>query len=199
MIEEHGSEGILTVDTECESPFGEAYDYETKVDVLEVRENLSQLIRKSEEEKIRKAVEGIESNLDDIESGISQQYQDAQAYQDLHQVVLKIVESEGEIGFEDLKGRVGIKKDSVLSGMINRMQRAGLVDYPDDEHLRLSGNVEIEWVGGSYDDVDKNEIGGASGKEIMQKMRSNKDGAADKEEKDQDCSVERKKATVLNL
>jgi hypothetical protein len=171
LIEEHDSEGILTVETECESAFEEEYSYTTEIDVMDVKENLSQIIMDGEQEKMRKALQGIESNLGEIADATNQEYQDELAHQEIYHTVLNIIESEEEIGFEDLRYRTGVQQETVLHKLVRKMERAGLVSYPSDENLMFGNNVEIQWEGGSVKDVDEGEIGGASGQEILEELQ----------------------------
>jgi len=173
-IDENDSEGILIVETTCEDAFGREYEQRTEIDVLDVKENLSQIIRDGEEKKIRKAVEGINSSVEDIASEIDFEPQAEAATREIYFEVLDKIESEGTIGFEDLMYQMGLSKN-LLYNMIYKMQRGGLVDYSEDKNLRLHDNVEIEWVGGTIADVDKDSIGGASGKQIVEEIQSKVD------------------------
>jgi len=172
LIEDRCSDGILTVKTECESPFGDQYEYENEIDVLDVIGNLSQIIRDSEVEKIRKAVEGIDSNLEDISDGIGEGYRDTKAYSELTHLIADTIEQEDVIGFDDLRYRLGINEKKIAYNVINRLQKGGLVDYSSDKNLMLHDNVEIEWLGGSVEDVDEEGIGGASGGQLIGEIRS---------------------------
>ena len=125
-IDENDSEGILIVETTCEDAFGREYEQRTEIDVLDVKENLSQIIRDGEEEKIRKAVEGINSNIEDIASDMDLKPQAEAATRDVYFEVLNKIESEGRIGYEDLRYQLGLS-DNALYKMINKMQRGGLV------------------------------------------------------------------------
>ena len=172
LIEDHCSDGILTVETECESPFGDQYEYKNEIPALDVIENLSQIIRDSELGKIRKAVEGIDSNLEDISDGVGEGYRDTEAYSELTQLITDTIEQEDVIGFDDLRYRLGIKEKKIVYNVINKLQKGGLVDYSSDENLMLHDNVEVEWVGGSVEDVDEEDIGGASGGQMIEEFRS---------------------------
>ncbi|QCS41308.1 hypothetical protein [Natrinema versiforme] len=66
-LEEQDSNGILTFSFECESPFGKEYSYTNDVDLYAWLENKGTLVNYEEEVKMRKALEDIESNLEDIE------------------------------------------------------------------------------------------------------------------------------------
>ena len=89
LIDEHESEGILHVETTCENAFGDAYCYDDEIDVLDIKENLSQILYDDETTKMRKAVEGIESHLGDVEDSIRQEYTDALAQPELYERVLE--------------------------------------------------------------------------------------------------------------
>jgi len=179
-IDENDSEGILTVETTCEDAFDRVYEHRTEIDVLDVKENLSQIIRDGEKKRIRKAVEGINSNIEDIASEMDLKPQAEAATRDVYFEVLNKIESEGRIGYEDLRYQLGLS-DNALYKMINKMQRGGLVDYSEDKNLKFHDNVQVEWVGGTISDVDEDSTGGASSKQIMEEMMS----TGDREEGDE--------------
>ncbi|QRV16021.1 hypothetical protein JMJ58_03740 [Haloterrigena salifodinae] len=66
-LDEKDSDGILTFRFDCESPFGKEYTYKNEVDLYAWLENKGALVNYEEEVKMRKALEDIESNLEDIE------------------------------------------------------------------------------------------------------------------------------------
>lgn len=189
-IEDNNSDGILRVETTCENAFGEEYNPTNEIDVLEVKEDLSQIVRDSEEEKIRKSIEGIESNIGDISDEVSLKYQDQIAYSEVYKLVRDEVESKGVIGFEDLKYRLGIQKDVVVKKIIDQLQRGGLVDYSSDKNLLLNENVEIEWIGGSVKDVDEETIGGTSGKQAIEQVMASREGLKQKDDPDNNRELE---------
>ena len=143
LIEEKNSEGILTVETSCKNPFGREYTYTEDLDVLKVKDNLTQIIRKSEEEKIRKAIEGIESNLSDIENGLNQTYTDERYKDELYQKAMKITQQEGTIGYAELKARFGVT-DHTMSNIIHKLKQNKVVQYPDEVHPLTHSNFKIE-------------------------------------------------------
>lgn len=171
LINENDSEGILVIESEYEGPFGEEYETRSEVNIPDLRMNMPFIIRSSEEEKVRKALEGVESSLSDIEKKVNQEYQDEESFQFLYDLVRETIKEKGKIGFEDLKYDTGIQKSKTLHNIVNRMQKAGLVDYPSDENLRFHENVIIEWVGGSIEDVNEEEIGGASSRQIVDEIQ----------------------------
>ena len=179
-IDENNSEGILVVETTCEDAFGREYEQRTEIDVLDVKENLSQIIRDGEEKKIRKAIEDINDSMEDIASEMDLEPQSEAATRDIYVEVLDKIEAEGTIGFEDLMYQTGLSKN-LLHNMIHKMQRGGLVDYPEEKNVRIHDNVNIEWIGSTMADVDEDSIGGASAKQIYQEMQSTSDTAEGEE------------------
>ena len=145
IIQENDSEGILTVETTCENPFGEEYSYEERIDVLKIKDNLSQIIRKSEEEKIRKAVEDIESNLSDIENQLNQTYTDELHRDELYEKAREIIRKEGAIEYTELKSRFGVK-DRTMSNIVYKLKQNGVVQYPDDVHPLMNSGFRIEHI-----------------------------------------------------
>lgn len=69
-LEDKNSSGVLTFKFGCESPFGKSYTYENEVNVLNWLENSSSVVNYSEKSKVRQSIEGIESNLDDINQNL---------------------------------------------------------------------------------------------------------------------------------
>lgn len=142
LIDEHESRGILHVETTCENAFGDAYCYDDEIDVLDIKENLSQILYDDETTKMRKAVEGIESNLGDVEDNISQEYTDALAQTELYERVLEEGRTEGSVTFIALKNELGVER-RMLSQLLRRMKMVGLVEYPDDVTLGFDEDVEL--------------------------------------------------------
>jgi ribosomal protein S25 len=133
------------VETTCENPFGKEYSYTEEIDVLQIKDNLSQIIRKSEEEKIRKAVEDIESNLSDIENELNQTYTDELSRDELYEKARKIIQKEGVVEYGELKSRFGVK-DRTMSNIVHKLKRNGVVQYPDDVHPIMNSDFRIEYI-----------------------------------------------------
>jgi transcription termination factor NusB len=145
-IEEAGSDGILTVETECENPFGDEYEYNETIDALEFAKSDDRMIIADDKENIRKAVEGIESNLSDIEKSINQEYTDQESRNQIYKVVKKQIEDAGVINYDKLKSRVYIDYRT-LDSILSRMQESGIIEIDDDIHILVSDDFDIEYVG----------------------------------------------------
>lgn len=141
-ITEANSEGVMHVETTCENPFGKSYCYDDEIDVLDVKENLSQILYDDEQTKIRKAVEGIESELGDIEKDIHQEHTDALSQSQLYERVLEIGRDMSPVEYENLRSNVGVGS-KIFYRIILSLEKSGLVEYPDDKRLRIDDGVEL--------------------------------------------------------
>lgn len=141
-ITEADSDGVMYVETTCENPFGKSYSYDDEIDVLDVKENLSQILYDDEQTKIRKAVEGIESELGDVEKGINQEHTDALAWSQLYDRVLETGRDLSPVEYETLRSNVGVGS-KVFHRIILSLENSGLVEYPDDQRLRIDDGVEL--------------------------------------------------------
>lgn len=70
-LNSQNSDGKLVFSFECQNPFGDSYTYENSVNVLDWLDNSPSVVNFSEETKARKAIEGIESGVEDISDKLS--------------------------------------------------------------------------------------------------------------------------------
>lgn len=141
-LTEANSDGIMHVETTCENPFGKSYCYDDELDVLDLKENLSQILYDDEQTKIRKAVEGIESELKGVGKGIKQEHTDELAKSQLYDRVLETGRDMSPVEYETLRDNIGIGS-KVFYGIILSLENSELVEYPDDQRLRIDDGVEL--------------------------------------------------------
>lgn len=81
ILNDQDSSGILTFEFCFENPFGKEYCNKNSINVFEWLDNSSYSVRYSEEAQVIKALEGIESNLEDLEDldGIESNLEDLKA------------------------------------------------------------------------------------------------------------------------
>jgi predicted transcriptional regulator len=106
-----------------------------------------------EQEKIRKAVEDVASELNNIDSKVQQRYQDERAYHEIYQSIVETLSEEKEIGIKELKHKVGVRKDSTVTNMIMYMKRSGLVHYSDESDM-VTDKEKIRYIGNTADNID---------------------------------------------
>lgn len=163
-LEEQDSEGVLHVDTEFESPFGTEYKEHEEIEYFDVVENMSQIIRDSNEDKIVSAVEGIENELgtankhleeigktDEQKERERQRRKEQRERRKRHQSVLDTVQEASRVGFGELVEEVGESPEDVAESVRYLDEFMSVPDgaeLPDDE-------VVVEWTGhGSESDSE---------------------------------------------
>lgn len=156
-LEERDSEGILHVDTEFESPFGAEYEEHEEIEYFDVVENMSQIIRDSNEDKIASAVEGIEDELgtanthleeigktDEQKERERQERKEQRERRKRHQSVLDTVQEASRMEFGELVEEVGEPPEDVAESV---RYLDAFVSVPDGAELLGDDEVVVEWTG----------------------------------------------------
>ncbi|OYR56472.1 hypothetical protein [Halorubrum halodurans] len=172
-LEERDSGGILHVDTEFESPFGTEYEEHEEIEYFDVVENMSQIIRDSNEDKIVSAVEGIEdelgtanTHLEEIGKTDEQKERERQKRKEQrkrakrHQNVLETVQEASRMEFGELVEEIGEPPEDVAESV---RYLDAFVSVPDDAELPSDEEEVVEWTGrgsesGSVDPDEEGEI-----------------------------------------
>lgn len=141
-LAEADSDGVMHVKTTYENPFGKPYCYNDKIDVLDTKENLSQLRYDDEQTKMRKAVESIKSELKSVRNDINQKYTDALSRSQLYDRVLRTGREMSPVEYETLRTSIDIER-GMFHRIIVSLVESGLVEYPDDQRLRIDDGVEL--------------------------------------------------------
>jgi len=163
LIDEYNSEGILVVETEFENPFGEEYENRAELDILSFMDNKSHIIHDGEEEKIRKAIEGIDSSLEDVSNQLNSGPRSESADHKLYSTILEAIKGNESIQINALHYITGISQTKIYD-IVDDLERAGLVETPEDKHPMLQEDTEITYLGGDINigtgagDVDVGHI-----------------------------------------
>ncbi|MFC7078298.1 hypothetical protein [Haloarcula halophila] len=155
-LEERDSEGILHVDTEFESPFGTEYEEHEEIEYFDVVENMNQIIRDSNEDKIVSAVEGIEDELgaanthleeigktDEQKERERQERKEQEERAERHQNVLDTVQEASRVKFGELVEEVGEPPEDVAESV---RYLDVFVSVPDGAELPGDDEVIVEWT-----------------------------------------------------
>lgn len=186
LIEEHDSDGILIVETEFENPFGEEYETKTELDLTSFMDNKSHIIRDGEEEKIRKAIEGIDSSLGDAVDQINSGPRSENADHQLYTTVLDILQERESTQFDAIHYTTGISQ-SKLYDIIDDLEKAGLVETTEDLHPMFNPETEITYKGEI--EVDGSGAGDVEVSRIFDSLESGED--SDGTEEDSEAETEK--------
>jgi len=150
LIEKHDSEGIVVVEADFENPFGEEYYNESELDVPSFIDNKSQIIRDSEEQKIRKGIEGISDSIGDMAKNINTGPNSKLSDHRLYTEVLDIITEHEEIRFNELRYLTGID-EKALRDIVSSLEQGGIVRTPEEGSLFSTPDLEITYLGKDVD------------------------------------------------